>query len=828
MKRGAYIWRSRLLISTTLIIGFAAALIVTPATSSSSNSAFSVTETTLKATTRKSDGRCPVTISFAGQITTDAPGTVVYQFVGGDGPVGQPQNLEFSAAATRIVNTAITFDGTKQNPKDWLVLKVLSPNSIESSKTQFNAECDKGEDRDEPFLDTRKLYYILPRSYPANIIDEGKRLTAFKKLNELRKTLNQPHINAGFASSPQAPGQVDSKGCAWYSAGPTNINGRITAIAIDPNNSQNIFVTSVGGIWRSRDAGRRWQRVSEEFLASVFASIAVNPRDSNEVFAGGGEPNYHNVQKSGIGIWRSTQAGEPKSWFKISSPELEGQVIYKLIIDPVAPNNIYAATSDGVFLGTRAPGDTIEWARIGGLGIFVTDLAVDFSATPRKVYAGVWGGEIWKYDTEWHEQDSGIDTANGGAVALTISVSNPNVLYTKIAKKNGLLLGVYKTTTGAEAVDGSAWTILPEARVLDDSCFKDCIEGYSWYNNVIAVDPTNADIVYAGGMDLYRTLDGGKTWALASNGANAAYRLSLHADQHAIAFDPQNSRNVFVGNDGGIYRATGTLSPVWQWNNISHGMVITEFYRIATQQATATMLAGGSQDNGTELTFGNRTWYNPGGCDGADVAVDGRNSNTLYGSCNGSLYLLANPVPQTPGGGTRVEWTAPADVGIIPPLITDEAKPGAAIASGISLEATDGPRSLLKTNDGVTWNTIVPALPANTILSFIAIAPSSTFQAYYIAVGDPRGSVKPAIWRTSDGGLTWDKTATGLPENLWPTGAAVDFNNPSLAVAAFGGQAGGAVMLTTDGGNTWSDLFSGADEFIKQVPVTGVAIDPND
>ncbi|MGH9968306.1 MAG: WD40/YVTN/BNR-like repeat-containing protein [Pyrinomonadaceae bacterium] len=571
------------------------------------------------------------------------------------------------------------------------------------------------------------------------------------------------------------------------------------------------------------------------FLASVFASIAINSRNSNEIFAGGGEPNYHDVSKSGIGIWRSTEAGEPKSWFKISSPEMEGQVIYKLIIDPVAPNNIYAATSDAVFLGTRGPGDAIDWTRLGQLGIFATDLAVDFSTTPRKVYAGVWGGEIWKYDgTNWHERDEGIDTANGGAVALTLSASSPAVLYTKIAKKNdnnknnGELLGVYKTTTGAESLDASAWSIVPRAVVLNDSCYNDlCTVGYSWYNNVIAVDPTNADVVYAGGMNLYRSGDGGKTWNQVSNGADPDYPLSLHPDQHAIAFDPQESGNVFVGNDGGVFRVTGISSPVWRWNNISHGMVITEFYRIASQQATATLLAGGSQDNGTELTFGNRTWYNPNGCDGADVAVDGRNSDTLYGNCNGWLYLLANPVPQTPGGGTLVQWTAPADVKVKPPLVTDETIPGAAIASGTSLESPDGPQSLLKTNDGVTWNTIIPALPAKTVVSFIAIAPSSSFQAYYIGVGEPLGSIQPSIWRTSDGGLTWDKTATGLPENLWPAGAAVDYNDPSRAVAAFGGRAGGAVLLTTDAGNTWSNLFAGADEFIRQIPVTGVAIDPN-
>src|SRR5437764_7224733 len=99
-------------------------------------------------------------------------------------------------------------------------------------------------------------------------------------------------------------------GCAWHSAGPTNINGRVTSIAIDPGNNQNVFVTTVGGIWRSRDGGRRWQPVSDDFLASVFATVAVNPGNGNEVIAGGGDPNYGSAGASAIGIWRSTSSGD--------------------------------------------------------------------------------------------------------------------------------------------------------------------------------------------------------------------------------------------------------------------------------------------------------------------------------------------------------------------------------------------------------------------------------------------------------------------------------------------------------------------------------------
>src|SRR5439155_633772 len=83
-------------------------------------------------------------------------------------------------------------------------------------------------------------------------------------------------------------------------------------------------------------------------------------------------------------------------------------------------------------------------------------------------------------------------------------------------------------------------------------------------------------------------------------------------------------------------------------------------YRLTAQQANANLTAGGSQDNGTEVTFGNRTWYQPGGCDGRDVAVDAANASTLYANCNGGLYEFANPVPGTAGGGATITSSVPA------------------------------------------------------------------------------------------------------------------------------------------------------------------------
>src|SRR5262249_34543667 len=154
---------------------------------------------------------------------------------------------------------------------------------------------------------------------------------------------------------------------------------------------------------------------------------------------------------------------------------------------------------------------------------------------------------------------------------------------------------------------------------------------------------------------------------------------------------------------------------------------------------------GGSQDNGSEITFGNRTWYNPYGCDGADVAIDARDSLTVYLNCNGGLHELTNPVPGTAGARSAITSTAPAGFTPNAPLVPDPGKAGGALADGgpANPKKPVTPR-LLKTTDGKTWTFASPALPAGESISCIAIAPSSGFQTYYLGIS----GATPAIWRT--------------------------------------------------------------------------------
>lgn len=793
---------------------------------------------------------CPTVLRFHGLIETSGAGQVRYRWRTSEGETTPFAVIRMNAKEPReIIHLQRMGNPRDSSVSGWVELEVAENQGTKTARAEFGVKCvrdpvrsggtaglgtsvlqdlisGRGEDENEAEEDLRQRFidmYLKRRGYSIKDPFDNKRLKAFNRLIEMRRFQQKPHVPAGWADKPgdSAPGTVDASNCAWSSTGPTNINGRITHIAIDPTNNQRLFVTTVGGIWRSTDGARRWQRVTDDFISTVFASVAINPTTPAEVFIGGGDPNYHGGWRSGLGIFRSTANGDPGSWTKVSPPELDNHVIYRMRIDPAAPNNVYAATSNGVYLGTRS-GSSITFARLAAFDAWTNDIVVDFSVTPRLVYAGVRGASgtfgrgVWKFNgTSWNQRNTGIPTADSSTIVLALAQSNPSILYAKVENgTDGTSLGVFKTTTAAEPPGGggNAWTATAGGASLNDC-------GYAWYNSVLEVDPANANIVWGGGLSMFRTGDGGTTWPNVWTGPDAAFPMNVHADHHAVAFDPANSKIVYVGNDGGIFRTTDTSAATWHWNNVAHNMVLTEFYRATSQQALANVAAGGTQDNGTVVTFGNRTWYQPGGCDGGDAAFDAANASTLYGNCNGGLYELVNPVPGTVGGGATATWTLPAGVTIASPLVTDSVVAGAALSGGF----TTGPAPaslrtwrLLKTTDGLNWSNSGPTLTPAESITAIGIAPSSSFQTYYVGVSSG------VIRRTTNGGGMWATASTGIPAFTWINAITVDTTNPARAIAS----TNNGIYLTVDTGATWNSIAGTGGGALPTGAITGAVFDP--
>jgi hypothetical protein len=675
-----------------------------------------------------------------------------------------------------------------------------------------------GELRERP-LDDFAERYLQPRGLSIKQPFAMPRLSA----NALPQQPGRLHRTAEWrlGPAPVAAPATGARECAWSSVGPTNINGRVTGIAVDPSNGQRIYVSTVGGIWRSVDGARRWERVSDDFASTVFASVAVNPATPTEVFAGGGDPNLHGAWRGSLGILRSTSSGDAGSWSQVSPPELDGSIVYRIVVGPAPSHNVYAATNLGVYIGTRTQAG-ISFAPLAGFDAWTTDIAVDSSATPALVYAGVrqattkFGRGIWKFDgTSWTDRTAGIPTTHSRTITLALAPSSPGTLYAKVEADTGALQGLYKTTTAAESAGTDAWVTLPGGSKLNDSCAGSC---YSGYNTALAADPANANVVWGGALEIYRTLNGGVKWTVESTGSDPDMPLRVHVDHHAIAFDPVNSKIVYVGNDGGLWKSSDTSLATWHWTNVSHGMILTEFYRASSQQALANLMAGGTQDNGTVLSFGNRTWYQPVfDCDGADVAIDAANASTVYANCDGALFELPNPVRGTPGSDSTIPWTrVPETVAIAPPLVTDDTVPGAALAGAWTPQG-DGTIAwqVAKTKDGVTWQVASPSLGAP--VTAIGIAPSDAFKTYYV------GTKVGEVWRTTSAGAAWTTPPSTVVPGAPVNALYVDAGSPARTLAST--PAG--LFLTVDTGATWTPLEDTALPPSAQRAVTGAVFDPS-
>ncbi len=337
----------------------------------------------------------------------------------------------------------------------------------------------------------------------------------------------------------------------------------------------------------------------------------------------------------------------------------------------------------------------------------------------------------------------------------------------------------------------------------------------------LEVDPTDPNRVFAGGIDLWMSTDGGVVkWENITLSKDPSYPLKAHGDFHALAFDPANPKMVYVGNDGGIDRAD-LSQPLWHWDDVAHGMIITQFWNMTSNRAYPTLIAGGTQDNGIAITFGNRTWYQVAGGDGYDVGSDAGNPDTLYADDNHDLSEFANPVPGTADFQDKVPWSTL--VPLHPPAVTDVVVPGGALARGGD---SCNQQFVMKTVDGKVWDKTNATLPPGGSVVALASAPTGDFKTYLAAVAYKAAACPNAppsftafVIRTVDGGATWTQ-ASGLPAKV-PSSVAFNHDGSRSYVTY---QNGGGIVYMSIGGGPYSNIGNG-------LPFSGVwrmAADPFD
>jgi len=482
------------------------------------------------------------------------------------------------------------------------------------------------------------------------------------KLDDGDLTLLREQLQA-VREGQRNPGEA---GNAWEERGPNDIGGRTRAILFDPNDATSNIVYAggvSGGLWRNTNitsASSQWERIVNIPGNLSVTSITVDPNNSNRWYVGTGEQytagdvvgNGVYVTNDGGNTWNPVNippAGPGTFQFNASNLFLSG-IFY--VNDIIAWDNngntelfvgvgahVYGASSNPTnWLGLQTAGlyrstnDGATWSRIE-----TPNLQFDFSGTAYPVIpndfeigadnklwmgtittpgiGGTGGGRVFSTTngSTWTEAGASPLT-DSNRVEIAVSSSNANKMYALTQGVNSPV-HVYTTTNGFSSISNGA---LPND--ADNGIpANDFCRGQAFYDLMIEVDPNNDNIVYVGGIDLFRSTNGASSWTQISKwsnnpGLNTLNVPLVHADQHAMTFRPGNSNQAVFGNDGGIYYASSLSASSNSSSSIgvrNNNYNVTQYVKAGIGPngagSTNVIFTAGSQDNGSQAFRGANT-----------------------------------------------------------------------------------------------------------------------------------------------------------------------------------------------------------------------------
>lgn len=547
--------------------------------------------------------------------------------------------------------------------------------------------------------------------------------------------------------------------------------GRLNCVRLDPVNPFLLWVGSAsGGLWKSTDGGAVWTTTTDELPSLGVTDIAIDPTNGTTIYIATGDGDAGDTYS--VGVLKSTDGGDTWNTTGLNWSTAQTRRITRLLMHPDNPAVLFAAGS-GIYRSTDAGA---SWIQVSA-NVY-RDMEFKPGAPDTMYASGNSAAVVRSTDggITWSASSTGISGAIG-RIALGVSAANPEVVYALAANNsNSGFAGFFRSTNS-----GASWTLMSNApNILGWDYNGTDTGGQGWYDLAVAVAPLDANEVFVGGINNWRSTNGGATWTLSSLWYNRGSTPTVHADQHDLYFVP-GSDMLFAGNDGGIYVS---VDHGYGWTWLGSGLKITQFYRFGLSAGNPDILIAGSQDNGTKAR-GPSQWRDALGGDGMEALVDYTNPDIMFGSLyygdiNKSINGGLSFVPATSGITEQGGW--------VTPYIMHPTNPQILFAGFSNVWKT--------TNGGASW-TRSGVLGGGT-LSLLAIAPSDPNVLY--------AGRSAALARSTDGGATWGSIP--LPAGAGAlTYLAVHPENPgSIWVTSSGYSAGNKIFRSDDGGGTWTNI----------------------
>jgi len=603
-------------------------------------------------------------------------------------------------------------------------------------------------------------YYMEPRVYPTGIRPDPMHLYAEWLKQKALVPTNRASANWTFIGPSQIPTNGGGAGITFD-------------VAIDPTNVQKLWLATGGGLWKSTDGGNTWSTNTDQQLPALgISDVIIDPTNVNNMFIG-----------VNSGVFKSTDGGTTWNTTGLT------QFCKRIIMDPSNSNILIAACGDGIYRTTDAAATwTLVLPSTGLIGS-IRDLEFN-PATPNIVYASGYSQILRSADNgiTWNVITAGLPSTPFG-IKLAVTPANPNYVYALMTSyvfpaSNGFY-GLYRSTDA-----GLTWTTMSTTpNIMGYDITGAASGGQGAYCMALAVSPLNADEVYTGGINVWKSSDGGITWTVKSNwgGVGGTY---IHADQQGLEFQPGSGSVLYSCNDGGINVSNDAGAT---WTNLSNGLEILQIHKLGNSASNANIIAVGTQDNGSNKSSSGSV-LNIGGGDGFECIIDYTDSNTIYTSYqNGAIFRSVD------GGTTSVYISPASSSNFYTNYSMNPLKSSTLYAPFAELY-----RSY---NKGTTWTAITSGVFPATGGAFhtpAVIAPSDTNTIYVARM--------TTVYKTTDGGGTWTNIATGLPPAAYVTSMTVHPTNANILWTTFSGYGSYSttsnekVFESTDGGISWTNI----------------------
>ena len=694
------------------------------------------------------------------------------------------------------------------------------------------------EEAGTDYLESLKEFTEL-RAYPYSRID----WSAYDTAVEYAKTM---HAATGPASAGGV-GKTGVNGAAglkaatatqtvpmWQYVGPKNlatyglfyngpgpVSGRVNAVAVDPNNANNIYVgAGQGGVWKSADGGVTWAPLSDAWKYLSVSTITIDPTNSNNIYVGTGD--YQGELAYCFGIMKSTDGGQ--TWTNYGLSSFGTTAVSALVVDPDNPSIITASAGRGAGTGGylwRSTNGGVTWAKAintygpwdcvcCGLsnGINRIYYAV-LGGASAAIYTSVNQGQTWTKLTTAPFQHPG---ANYQGDYLAASAVDPNTVY---------FLDGYDNAIWKSLDAGITWTNTTNNFPQWPQLFGS--QTYNWYQwwydyYIYALPNNGTDDLIVGLVDIDESQDGGATWQ--SIGNTPSYSAVTHNDQHGFSASASNPNMFVFGNDGGAYQAVRNGTG-WTVSNLNQGLGITMFYNVQWHPTDPTQILGGSQDNGSPFTMGNlNNWKSEVGGDGFWCAIKPDNPQIQAATYTDlDLYVTQN---NWQDGGFEYDASPPA---------SEETNNSRIFQDPVNTRYLYGCTDYL-------WRFDYTTLSWTADLNHQMLTKSSVKRIMTVAVAPANGNV--IYTGSNDGNLEMSTNAAGSFSVLTNSATAlpnrgismisVDPSNPYTILVGYSGTGSNHLYLV-QGTNTATPTYSTADGIpgwtLPNIPLDCIERDPN-